>query len=87
MELDLRGLRVEEAAPVLDKYLDDAYLAGLPYVRIVHGKGTGRLRQAMREQLAEYPLVSSYRAGGRHEGGEGVTIATLTEGPGGLTGA
>ncbi|MFH1927656.1 MAG: endonuclease MutS2 [Chloroflexota bacterium] len=87
MELHLRGLRVEEAAPILDKYMDDAYLAGLPYVRIVHGKGTGRLRQAVREQLAEHPLVSSCRAGERHEGGEGVTIATLTEGPGGLAGA
>ncbi len=77
LELDLRGLRVEEATPRLDKYLDDAHLAGLPHVRIIHGKGTGALRQATRQQLKGHPLVASYRPGDRYEGGEGVTVAQL----------
>jgi DNA mismatch repair protein MutS2 len=77
IELDLRGLRVEEVIPRLDKYLDDAYLAGLPSVRIVHGKGTGTLRRAVREQLEGHPLVASYRPGDQHEGGTGVTVAEV----------
>ena len=76
-ELDLRGQRVEEALPRLDKYLDDAFLAGLPFVRIIHGKGTGALRQAVRQQLNHHPLVKSYRSGQEGEGGSGVTIAYL----------
>jgi DNA mismatch repair protein MutS2 len=79
VELDLRGLRVEEVLPRVDKYLDDAFLAGMPFVRIVHGKGTGALRQAVRQQLGDHPLVKSQRAGGRGEGGSGVTIAYLLE--------
>ncbi|MBM4430984.1 MAG: endonuclease MutS2, partial [Chloroflexi bacterium] len=74
MELNLRGLRVEEALERLSKYLDDAYLAALPYSRIVHGKGTGAVRQAAREMLAEHPLIASFRPGELNEGGDGVTI-------------
>jgi DNA mismatch repair protein MutS2 len=77
IELNLRGLRVEEAIPRLDKYLNDAYLAGLPPVRIIHGKGTGALRRAVREHLEGHPLVASYRPGDQHEGGDGVTVAEL----------
>lgn len=77
IELNLRGLRVEEAIPRLDKYLNDAYLAGLPSVRIIHGKGTGALRRAVREQLEGHPLIASYRPGDQHEGGDGVTVAEL----------
>jgi len=77
VELSLRGWRVEDALPYLNKYLDDAYLAGLPYVRIVHGKGTGALRRVIREVLAEHPLVASFRAGELNEGGDGVTIVKL----------
>jgi DNA mismatch repair protein MutS2 len=77
IELDLRGLRVEEAIPRLDKYLNDAYLAGLPPVRIIHGKGTGALRRAVREHLEGHPLVASYRLGDQHEGGDGVTVAEM----------
>jgi DNA mismatch repair protein MutS2 len=77
LELNLRGLRVEEAILRLDKHLDDAYLAGLPSVRIIHGRGTGTLRRAVREQLEGHPLVASYRPGDQHEGGEGVTVAEL----------
>ena len=76
-ELDLRGQRVEEALPHLEKYLDDAFLAGMPFVCIVHGKGTGALRQAVRQQLSHHPLVESYRSGEEGEGGTGVTIAYL----------
>jgi DNA mismatch repair protein MutS2 len=79
VELDLRGQRVEETLPQVDKYLDDAFLAGMPFVRIVHGKGTGALRQAVREQLRAHPLVKSHRSGERGEGGSGVTVAYLNE--------
>lgn len=77
LELNLRGQRIEEALPILEKYLDDAFLSGLPFVRIIHGKGTGALRQAVREQLRNHPLVKSYREGNEEEGGTGVTIAYL----------
>jgi DNA mismatch repair protein MutS2 len=77
MELDLRGQRVDEALAALDRYLDAAFLAGLPFVRIIHGKGTGKLRQVVREALPEHPHVKSFEAGGEKEGGEGVTIAKL----------
>jgi DNA mismatch repair protein MutS2 len=77
VELDLRGQRVNEILPRLDKYLDDAFLAGLPFVRIIHGKGTGTLRQVVRQQLRDHPLVKSHRSGEQGEGGSGVTIAYL----------
>ena len=78
VELDLRGMRAEEVAELVDKYLDDAFLATLPFVRIIHGKGTGTLRRAVRQQLDRHPLVKSHRPGERGEGDEGVTIAYLT---------
>jgi DNA mismatch repair protein MutS2 len=80
VELDLRGQRVEEILPRLDKYLDDAFLAGMPLVRVIHGKGTGALRQAVRQQLRHHPLVKSHRSGEQGEGGSGVTVAYLVEG-------
>jgi DNA mismatch repair protein MutS2 len=80
MELDLRGQRAEEALDALDRYLDASYLAGLPFVRIIHGKGTGKLRQSVREALSQHPHVSSYESGGDKEGGEGVTVARLRTG-------
>ncbi len=73
-ELSLRGMRVEEALQALDEYLDRAFLAGLEKVRIVHGKGTGALRSAVRERLAGHPLVASFYPAPLHEGGNGVTI-------------
>jgi len=76
-ELHLRGKRVEEAMPELMHYLDDAYLAGLQRVRIVHGKGTGTLRRLVREELAHHPLVAAVRQADARDGGEGVTIAEL----------
>ena len=77
LELDLRGQRAEEALDALERYLDAAYLAGLPWVRIIHGKGTGKLRQAVRETLQGHPHIKSFESGGEKEGGDGVTVAKL----------
>jgi len=76
-ELRLRRLTVDEALPQLDHYLNAAFMAGLPSVRIVHGKGTGVLRQAVHEVLAEHPLVKSFRPGDYGEGDTGVTVVEL----------
>ncbi|MFQ5996276.1 MAG: Smr/MutS family protein [Dehalococcoidales bacterium] len=78
-EVSLRHLTVDEALLKLDQYLHDAFMSGLHQIRVVHGKGTGTLRQAVREQLAKHPLVKSYRPGGYGEGEAGVTIVQLTE--------
>jgi DNA mismatch repair protein MutS2 len=77
MELDIRGKTVDEALPEVDKYLERAYLARLPWVRIIHGKGTGALRQAVRRFLAGSPLVASFRSGDESEGGNVVTVVTF----------
>lgn len=77
MQLDLRGLRAHEIAERLDRYINDAYLADLSDVRIVHGKGTGTLRKIVRDALAAHPLVKSFAAGIDGEGGEGVTTAKI----------
>ncbi len=77
MEVSLRGMIVEEALEALERYLEKAYLAGLPFVRIVHGKGTGKLRAAVREALRGHSYVKSFEEGGEKEGGEGVTIAKI----------
>ena len=74
-EINLLGKRVDEAIAELDKYLDDAYLAHLPSVRIVHGKGTGALRSAVQNLLKKNKSVKSYRLGEHGEGDAGVTIA------------
>jgi DNA mismatch repair protein MutS2 len=75
--LDLRGARVDEALAALDRYLDDAALAGLDQVTIIHGLGTGALRDAVRERAGDHPLVGSFRPGERGEGGDGATIVKL----------
>ncbi|NLO76240.1 MAG: endonuclease MutS2 [Clostridia bacterium] len=76
-ELHLRGMTVDEALFETEKYLDDAYLAGLSIVRIIHGKGTGTLRKVITDLLKKHNFVASYRLGGYHEGGHGVTIVEL----------
>ena len=76
-EIHLRGMRVEPALIELDKYLDDALAAGAGKVRIVHGKGTGQMRQAVWEYLRTHPGVKSYKLGEEDEGGYGVTIAVM----------
>ena len=75
--LDLRGARVDEALEALARYLDDASLAGLEQVLIIHGLGTGALRDAVRQACSAHPLVRSQRAGERGEGGDGATIVKL----------
>jgi len=76
-ELRLRYLAVDEALWRLDQYLNDAFMAGLSSVRIVHGKGTGKLRRAVHESLARHPLVKSYCLGDYGEGDYGVTLVEL----------
>ena len=77
MELDLRGQRAEDALDMLDRYLENAFLANMPFVRIIHGKGTGKLRQAVRDALQQSPHVRRWETGMDKEGGEGVTVAHL----------
>ena len=76
-ELDLRGKRAEEIEWLLDNYLNDASLSNLSEVRIIHGFGTGTVRNIVRELLASHPLSKSFRPGEKGEGGDGVTIVKL----------
>jgi DNA mismatch repair protein MutS2 len=78
-ELKLIGLRVEPALDRLDAYLDQALLAALPRVRVIHGHGSGRLREAVREHLRGHPAVASHRSGHRDEGGNGATVVKIVE--------
>ncbi len=75
--LDLRGARVDEALDLLDRYLDDASVAGAGRVTVVHGHGSGALRDAVRAVLSGHPLVESWRPGERGEGGDGATVVTV----------
>ena len=76
-EIHLRHLTVDEALLKLDEYLNAAFMAGIIYVRVVHGKRGGILRQAVREYLAKHSLVKSYRPGAYGEGEHGVTMVEL----------
>ncbi|MGG1574915.1 endonuclease MutS2 [Fictibacillus sp. NRS-1165] len=76
-ELDLRGKRYEDAMHEVDKYLDEAMLAGYPQVSIIHGKGTGALRSGVQQLLKSHPNVKSTRMGAANEGGSGITVAVL----------
>ncbi len=78
-EIRLLGMRVHEVEDTLDRYLDSAALAGLPSVRIVHGKGTGALRAQVHALLREHPVVDRFALAERNEGGEGATIAYLKD--------
>ena len=71
-------MRASEACERVDRYVDDAYRAGLPYIRVIHGKGMGALRQALRDQLQHHRQVKSLSGGGAN-GGEGVTVVHLQE--------
>jgi len=77
LEIDLRGRLVDEALDELERRLDAAYMAGTPFLRVIHGKGTGRLREAIRQALRGNPYVRSFEAGTEGEGGEGVTFVRL----------
>lgn len=76
-EVNLIGMTVDEAIPVLDKYLDDAYLAHLPQVRVVHGRGTGALKAGVHKHLKRLKYVKDFRLGEFGEGDTGVTIVTF----------
>lgn len=76
-EVNLIGMTVDEAIPVLDKYLDDAYLAHLPKVRVVHGRGTGALKAGVHKHLKKLKYVKEFRLGDFGEGDTGVTIVTF----------
>ena len=76
-EINVIGLNVDEAIPLVDKYLDDCYMANLENARIVHGKGTGKLRDGIHRFLKKNPRVKSFRMGTYGEGEMGVTVVTL----------
>jgi len=76
-ELDVRGMRVAEAEPVVEKWLDESVLAGAKTLRLIHGKGTGMLGRGLHELLKAHPQVRSFRYGNADEGGTGVTIVEL----------
>jgi len=77
LQLDIRGETVEESIPRIDKYLDDAVVSGLAHVTIIHGKGTGALRDGVRRHLSAHPSVLDWVRGGPREGGDGATVVTL----------
>jgi DNA mismatch repair protein MutS2 len=77
LSCDLRGLMQHEAVPDADLYLDRAYGANLKTVTLIHGAGSGALRNAIREWLKDHPIVASFKAGAPMEGGDGVTVVTL----------
>jgi DNA mismatch repair protein MutS2 len=77
LELDLRGKRADEVALELDRYLNDASLAHVTQVRIIHGFGTGTVRQIVRDILSSHPLAQAFRPGQVGEGGDGVTIVIM----------
>ena len=77
MECDVRGMALDEAIPVVDQYLDEAVLASLTEVSIIHGKGTGVLRSGIQQHLRRHPHVKSFRLGVYGEGESGVTVVTL----------
>ena len=77
LELHVRGERVDEALTHVDKYLDEAALSGMPFIRIVHGKGTGTLKAAISDVLQGHPLVKTFYTAGRESGGAGVTVVEM----------
>jgi len=79
IELDLHRLTVDEALPKIDDFLNDAYSGGLHYVRIVHGKGSGVLRQEVSRYLSTHPLVKSFHTADRYSGSIGATEVVLID--------
>jgi len=76
-QITLLGQRADEAIQNVEKYIDDAYAAGLSRVRVVHGKGTGALRRAVQEYFESHPLVDGFATADPEEGGAGATVVTL----------
>ena len=81
MEVHLRRMKVRDALVKLERYLNDATVGGLPWVRIVHGKGTGTMRRAVLDYISRHPLVTGHEFVSPSEGDGGVTIARLSGGP------
>jgi DNA mismatch repair protein MutS2 len=79
LELNLRGKLVEDGLDELERYLEKAYSAGLLFVRIVHGKGTGKMRDAVRNALKSSPYITSFEEPKDNEGGAGVTVAKMAK--------
>lgn len=79
-EIEVRGQTLDEALPLIDKFLDDGFRAGMPRLRVVHGKGTGKMRNAVRQMLTKHPLVKGFDFAEPREGGEGVTVVEMALG-------
>jgi DNA mismatch repair protein MutS2 len=79
-EIEVRGQTLDEALPRIERFLDDGFRAGVPRLRVIHGKGTGRMRNAVREMLQKSPLVKAFAFADAREGGEGVTVVELAMG-------
>jgi DNA mismatch repair protein MutS2 len=77
-QIEVRGQTLDEALPRVEKFLDDGFRAGVPRLRVVHGKGTGKMRQAVRDLLQKHPLVKSFDYAVPAEGGEGVTVVEMS---------
>jgi DNA mismatch repair protein MutS2 len=79
-QIEVRGQTLDEAMPLVEKFIDDGFRAGVPRLRVVHGKGTGKMRQAVRDLLAKHPLVKHFDFAAPAEGGEGVTVIEMAIG-------
>ena len=78
-ECNIIGMRVDEAMPIVDKYLDDAYLAHLPQCTVIHGRGSGALKTAVHAHLKKLKYVKEYRLGNFGEGDQGVTVVVFKD--------
>ena len=79
-EIEVRGQTLDEALPLVERFLDDGFRAGVPRLRVIHGKGTGKMRNAVREMLSRSPLVKSFGYAEPRDGGEGVTVIEMAMG-------
>ena len=78
-QIEVRGQTLDEALPAIEKFLDDGFRAGVPRLRVVHGKGTGKMRNAVRQMLSKHPLVKGFDYAEPRDGGEGVTVVEMAQ--------